>query len=101
MELSITTKTENKLLSRTEVVARLQFEGVTPSRKDIQQAVAKQMKAKEPMTIIQQVKTEYGAPFATVSAYVYSDEKAMKRLERQNLLEKHIGHEPKKEEAEE
>lgn len=101
MDLQITTQKENPLLSRTEVSAKIQFEGATPSRKDVQQAVAKAVKAKEPMVVIKQVATDYGAPFATVTAFVYNDETAMTRLERKNLLEKHIGHEPAKTEDEE
>lgn len=101
MDLQITTQKENALLSRNEVIGKLQFEGATPSRKDIQKVVAKKLKAKEAMVIIQQVLVEYGTSFAKVTAFVYSDETAMNRLERKNLLEKHIGHEPKKEEAEE
>jgi ribosomal protein S24E len=97
MDLQITTQKDNVLLSRNEVTAKIQFEGATPARKIIQKALAKELKAKEPMVIIQQIATEYGSPFATVKAYAYSDETAMQRLERKNLLEKHIGHEPKQE----
>lgn len=99
MNLTISEKKENALLSRMEITARLQFEGVTPDRKSVQQEVAKQLKAKEPMVVVKQIATEFGAPFAKVTAYVYSNEAAMTRLERKNLLEKHIGHEPKAEEA--
>ncbi len=102
MELQVTGQNENVLLSRHEVTARVQFEGATPKRKDIQTALAKQLKVKEPKTVvIKTVKTEYGSTFATVHAHAYTDEKAMFALERKNLLAKHEGHEdllPKEEE---
>lgn len=101
MDLQITNQTENALLSRNEVTAKMQFEAATPARKEVQVALAKALKAKEEMTIVKKIATEYGSPFATVTAYVYSDENAMQRLERKNLIEKHAGHEPAKTEDEE
>ena len=98
MNLKIINEQENILLSRKEVTTSINFDGKTPSRKDVQKELAKKLKAKEPMTIIKKIDNEYGSTFAKVSAYIYSDEEVMNKLERKNLIEKHAGHEPKKEE---
>ena len=98
MDLTITQQTKNPLLLRTEVQAKIIFEGSTPKRVEVQKELAKAMKAKEDMVIIQTIQTSFGLSKATLVAHVYSDEAAMKANERANLLEKHAGHE-KKEEA--
>jgi|AntAceMinimDraft_17_1070374.scaffolds.fasta_scaffold213380_3 small subunit ribosomal protein S24e len=98
MNLKVIEKKENILLSRKEVIASINFDGATPKRKDVQKELAKELKAKENMTLIKQIDTEYGSSFAKVTANIYSDEAVMLKLERKNLIEKHLGHEPKKEE---
>lgn len=94
MDLTITKKTENPLLSRQEVEAKITFEGATPKRTQVQAALAKSLKAKENMVIIQTIQTSFGHSQASIIAHTYSDEKAMKANERANLLEKHSGHGP-------
>ncbi len=98
MNLTITEKTNNPLLSRTEVQANIIFEGSTPKRVQVQKALAKSLKADEKMVIVQTIHTSFGEPKAHIVAHAYSDEKAMKDNERANLLEKHTGHgkEPEK-----
>ena len=100
MEINISKQNNNDALSRIEATATIVFEKATPSRKDIQKEVAKKLKSKEELTIIKTVKTGFGEGKAVVSINAYNDETVMKRLERKNLIEKHAGHEPKKEEGE-
>lgn len=98
MDINIIEDKENKLLSRREIVGKINFEGKTPSRKDLQKEFAKKLKSDEKLTIINSVKTNFGDVSAKVTATVYSDEAVMKAIERKNLVEKHAGHEPKQEE---
>lgn len=101
MNITIDNKTKNPLLAREEVLATITFEGeTTPSRKDIQQELAKKLKSTENTTIIKQIKTLFGSAQAKVTAYAYSDEKVMLITERKNLVEKHAGREPKEEKEE-
>lgn len=95
MNLKVIQEKENVLLSRKEFVASINFDGTTPSRKEVQKELAKATKSKENMTIIKKIDTEYGSSFAKVTAFVYSNEVVMQKLERKNLIEKHLGHEPK------
>jgi len=99
MELQIIQEKENNLLSRKEVSAKIMFDGTTPSRKDVQKELAKAIKAKEDMLVIQKIDNGFGTTTAKITANVYSDAKMLERIERKNLVEKHIGHEPKKEEG--
>ena len=101
MEIKIISQEENKPLSRTEAKVSLVYEGTTPSRKDIQKEVAKKLKAKEELTIIKTIQTGFGEAKAIAYVNAYTDETVLKKIERKNLVEKHTGHEPKQETAEE
>lgn len=101
MDLTIKTQSENPLLNRKEIVAKISFEGNTPKRKDVQEELSKKAKVEEKLLIIKKIDTTFGETSALVTAYAYENEEVMKRNERKNLVEKHKGHEPKTEETEE
>ncbi|MBN1175545.1 30S ribosomal protein S24e [Candidatus Woesearchaeota archaeon] len=98
MDLTIKNQKENPLLSRKEIVAKINFEGNTPNRKDVQVELAKKAKIDEKLLIIKKIDTLFGETSANITAYAYENEEVMKRNERKNLVEKHKGHEPKVEE---
>ncbi len=99
MNITLKQNNENKALSRKEVVAEVVFEKATPNRKLIQKEIAKLVKADEKLTIIKQIKTYFGSSKALITANIYNDENVMNKLERKNLIEKHISkEEPKAEE---
>ena len=100
MDLTIKTQKANPLLSRKEIVAKINFEGNTPNRKDVQAEVAKAAKVDAKLLIVKKIDNAYGETSATVTAYAYESEEVMKHNERKNLVEKHAGHEPKAEEEE-
>ncbi len=99
--MDITSKEENKLLQKVEVTATMLFEGATPNRKDVQQAIAAQIKAKETLVIITKIDTAFGNSKAIITANVYADEKVMLAGERKNLVEKHKGHDSQEAKAKE
>lgn len=101
MNITIKEQKENQLLNRTEISATMSFEGSTPARQDVQKEIAKLAKTKEDLTIIKDIQTEFGTSRAKINANAYKDEKSMFAVERKNLIEKHLGREPKKEEAKE
>ena len=97
MNLTINETKENALLFRKEVSATILFEGkTTPSRKEVQAELAKQTKAKATLVLVLQINTNFGEAKAIVKAHIYDNEEVMNTLERKNLVEKHVGHEPKK-----
>ena len=95
MKLTITEKKEHKLLSRIEVKGSVEFEGATPTNKDVQDALAKQVGADVSLVVIKKIANTYGAHTATVRAHVYSDVAKLKVIE--GVKEKKTGE--KKEEA--
>lgn len=101
MNIVIKNKKENKALKRIEIEASVSFNKATPSRKEIQKAIAKEVKGNEKLTVIKNIYTKFGVSEATISAFIYEKEDVMNSLERKNLLEKHIKVEEKKEEVKE
>lgn len=100
MDITIKTQNENQLLSRNEIVAKVNFEGSTPKRKDVQAELAKKAKVDSNLLIVKKIDTSFGETSAQVTAFAYTNEDVMIKTERKNLVEKHAGHEPKEEESE-
>jgi small subunit ribosomal protein S24e len=90
MELELKKERETPLLSRKRYVFDLTFEGATPSRDKIRDAVAKKVNADRDLTIIKHVYNRYGAEKAKVFAHVYGTKEDMKRIEEPGTLKKHV-----------
>jgi len=81
MEITITTKTENPLLKRTEFLGTISFTGATPAYPQIKQELAKTLKAGEDVIALKQVLTAFGKQEATFTAYVYETAEQLKNVE--------------------
>lgn len=79
MQLSVTAKNEEPLLSRTMVKATLEFEKATPSYQEVTTLLASSLKAEEKLIAIRHVYNSFGSRKAEVIAYIYNDE-AKKQL---------------------
>ncbi len=90
MEITISEKKELPLLKRTHIHARVFYQGVTPSRLEILDALSQQLKAKKELLIIDTIDTSFGDTVAHVTCRLYSDKQALERLERDNLQAKHV-----------
>ncbi len=74
MQLNVTSKKEEPLLSRTIVKANLEFEKATPSYTEVTALLASQLKSDEKLIAVKHVYTHFGNKKAEVIAYVYADE---------------------------
>lgn len=79
MQLNVTTKKEEPMLSRTMVQADMEFEKSTPSYAEVTSLIAQNLKVDEKLVAIRYIYNSFGARKAKVTAYVYSDE-AKKQL---------------------
>lgn len=79
MQLNITQKKEEPLLSRTMLKATVEFDKSTPSYPEVASLLAANLKADEKLVAIRHVYTSFGTKKADVTAYVYKDE-ARKQL---------------------
>ena len=81
MQLNVTNKKDEPLLSRTEVSASLEFEKATPSNKEVAALLATTLKADEKLIAVRHVYGHFGDKKAKVTAYLYADE------EKKNFIE--------------
>jgi small subunit ribosomal protein S24e len=89
MEIEIRSKEHQPLQRRTEVTARVAFNGATPTKKEAVAAVGKAMNAKPEMVIVRKMLTTYGDRSANVLAYVYDNQETLQTLESKSALKKH------------
>lgn len=99
MELKVLSQ-EKSVLPRKEISAVVEFEKITPARKNIKKELAKQIKGKEDLLIIKKVYGEYGERKAKITAYLYDTNEALESIEYAKVIEKNKTSEEKpKEEA--
>jgi ribosomal protein S24E len=85
MEITKTASTTNAVLKRTDATYRVVYEGATPSRHAVVDAIAKKEKG---LVIVRHVYTGAGEQVATVVASVYADAAIAGVVERANLITK-------------
>lgn len=89
LELNITDKKEEKLLSRLKVEGKLKFEGSsTPSNDQVRELIAKNLRKDAKLVVVKNIYTKYGSASADVLAYVYDNERKLKELEKVNKKSK-------------
>jgi len=91
MEITVKSQEKKPLLKRTEVLARVAYQGATPSRKDLRGSLAKSLKADEKLVVIREILTNYGDQVANVKVFVYEDEASLKLLESAAIMKRHGG----------
>ena len=79
MQLSITSKKEEPLLSRTMFKAIAEFEKTTPTYQEATSMLASHLKMDEKLIAIRHIYTTFGDKKAEIIAYAYNDE-AKKQL---------------------
>lgn len=89
MDVEITKQRETPLLGRTRVSAVAHFEDKTPSRLELQKAIASKIKKDANLVIIRHIYQRYGKREAKIIAHVYSDDKLIEKLEGKKLAAKH------------
>ncbi|MBM3229634.1 hypothetical protein FJZ26_04350 [Candidatus Parvarchaeota archaeon] len=94
MEMSIDSKTENKLFDRVEVSFSVQFEKSTPSRKEIREELAKHTGASSDLIVIGRLGTQFGKRKANGQASLYKNKEAL--LKSSSHLLQRDGHVEKK-----
>ncbi|HJO28304.1 MAG: hypothetical protein QGE96_02555 [Candidatus Poseidoniia archaeon] len=90
MELQIIQNTDNSLLGRQELQLRIAHDSAaTPKRMEVRKEVAKQMKAKAELVIIDHLRNRYGRSETTGYAKVYADMPTLKATETRPILARH------------
>jgi len=81
-------KIDQPLLSRTEYLIELEFEGGILPKEKAKEKVIEEIKSDKNLTVIKNIKPHFGEQKADVLVYVYKDEKVMKDLEKTKKKQK-------------
>lgn len=87
MEIQII-KQEKSALPRTELAAIVKFDKATPSRLQINEAVAKKVKVDPKHLIVRSIQNYFGRNEALFVAHVYDNEEAMNSIEYPKMIAK-------------
>ena len=74
MNMTVTSKKDEPLLSRTMFKATLEFEKTTPSYQEVNALLTTHLKSDEKLIAIRHIYNFFGEKKAEVTAYVYNDE---------------------------
>ncbi|MBI5046874.1 hypothetical protein HZC07_04040 [Candidatus Micrarchaeota archaeon] len=94
MNVNIVSANENKLLERKEVRAEVGFDGPTPKRAELKQAISGKIGANPEMVTVNKVSSNFGKKAVVVIAHVYTDKDKLMKTEpdhikiREGLMEK-------------
>ncbi len=104
MKVNVRKKRENVLLSRTEYELALDFDGATPPRKDMRDAIVQGLGCSPDLTVLRRTKSTFGKRQVVARVNVYRDEGSMRTTEpeyviKRNGLAKEEPKEAPKEEA--
>ena len=81
MDVKITEKKEEGPLSRVRLTGEIIFEAVTPSYEEVRKKISSSVDCDEKLIVIKNIYTKFGLKKASVSAYAYKNEEAMKKIE--------------------
>ena len=85
MELKITKKQDNSLLSRMEITLEIDFVNEpTPKKEDIKKKIAASEKADEKLVVVKSMETSFSSGKADVIVHIYKSEEELKKTEPQN-----------------
>jgi ribosomal protein S24E len=85
MELTITKKRDNLLLSRMEITLEVDFVNEpTPKKEDIKKKIASSEKADEKLVVVKSMETSFSSGKADVLVHIYKSEEELKKTEPQN-----------------
>ncbi len=81
MNVTINSTDENKLLDRKEVKAEITFDGPTPKRADLKQAIGGKIGANPEMMVLRKVESSFGKKAVRVLAHVYATKELIMKNE--------------------
>lgn len=100
MQLTIEKTTDNVLLGRKEIEAKLDYEGSTPSNNDLAVAIAGKLSTDSKLVIMKSIYTRFSQQNADVKAVVYKDLESLQKTEKTTKHLRKKMEETKKKEAE-
>ncbi|MFH1592802.1 MAG: hypothetical protein ABIB47_05540 [Candidatus Woesearchaeota archaeon] len=81
MQIKKLQEIDSNLLSRKELDLEATYDKATPSKVELKKQIASALKVKEELIAIKKIHQIFGTKKAKIKAYLYKDEKLMKKLE--------------------
>ena len=93
LEIKISNKTEQPLLSRTQLDGILSFDSATPSRTEVTKKIAEAMKTDLAVVTVSSIDTDFGQKSAKVTAHIYKTKEDLAKYVSKTVQQRHA---PKK-----
>jgi len=101
VETEIKSTSDNPLLGRKEIKAVVSFNGATPNRKEIKETICGKVGANPDLTVVREVKGEFGMKRVSVTAHVYENADKLKSVEPEHIKKREgVGQEKPEEKKE-
>ncbi|MFN7990913.1 MAG: hypothetical protein U0R44_02015 [Candidatus Micrarchaeia archaeon] len=81
MNVNLISNTENKMLERKEIQAEVSFDGATPKRAELKEAVSHKVGANPELVVLRKVSSSFGRKSVKVLAHAYSKKEALMSTE--------------------
>jgi small subunit ribosomal protein S24e len=81
MNVNLISNVENKLLDRKEIKAEVSFDGATPKRAQLKEAVSHKVGANPDMVVLRKVSSSFGRKTVTVVAHAYPSKEILMSTE--------------------
>ncbi len=94
MNTSILVTTDNKLLERKEVSAEVSFDGATPKRAELKDAVGQKIGQNPELMVLRKVSSNFGRRVVKITVHIYSNKDTLMNTEpsyikiREGLMQK-------------
>lgn len=94
MNVNILATNDNKLLERKEVEAEVSFDGPTPKRPELKEAIAHKIGANPELVVLRKVSSSFGRKSVRVVAHAYPNKESLVSTEpthikvREGLMQK-------------
>jgi small subunit ribosomal protein S24e len=81
MNVHMISNVENKLLDRKEIQAEVSFDGATPKRAQLKEAVSHKVGANPELVVLRKVSSSFGRKVVTVMIHAYSTKESLMSTE--------------------
>ncbi|RLG51123.1 MAG: 30S ribosomal protein S24e [Thermoproteota archaeon] len=88
-DIEIVERKKNPLLYREEIILKFRFQGPTPSRKEVREAVVSFLGVNQDRVVIRKISQEYGMPEAKVLVMLYNSSEKAKEIEPKHIIARH------------
>ena len=86
MNVNVISTTDNKLLDRKEINAEITFEGATPKRAELKQAIGGKIGANPDLLVLRRVSSKFGSKSVLIAIHVYAKKESMMSIEPKHIL---------------